>query len=200
MPEARSPAEGAYSEGFTSSRFTQDGCIECPTTRSKFDLKTGEIRAWYPENPVLRALTPIDTCRPMEVFPVRVAGGTVAVDFAHSNLATGSAAEGSLLGLSTPTTSGGADSSAERNNVYGIEPRVYLQDGSEVNDASGKPKVDPATLVAGTVAVAIVAVAGTAVAISKESIVGLVAFWVALLLPVGFFVFRNAEEGEGRPE
>jgi nitrite reductase/ring-hydroxylating ferredoxin subunit len=89
--EARSPAEGAYSEGFLTARFTQDGCIECPTTKTTFDLKTGEIKAWYPDNPVLRALTPIDTCRPMEVFPVRVADGTVAVDFDNSNLRAGSA-------------------------------------------------------------------------------------------------------------
>jgi hypothetical protein len=58
-----------------------------------------------------------------------------------------------------PTTSGGANTSVERNNVYGIEPRVYLQDGREVNDATGKPKIDPATLIIGTVAIAIVAVA-----------------------------------------
>jgi nitrite reductase/ring-hydroxylating ferredoxin subunit len=87
--EARSPAEGAYSEGFLTARFTQDGCIECPTTKTTFDLKTGEIRAWYPDNPVLRALTPIDTCRPMEVFPVRVDGDTVAIDFEGSNLRAG---------------------------------------------------------------------------------------------------------------
>merc|ERR1712216_540326 len=37
--ESRSPAEGAYSEGFEKARLTQDACIECPTTKSKFDLK-----------------------------------------------------------------------------------------------------------------------------------------------------------------
>ena len=68
--ESRSPAEGAYSEGFEKARLTQDACIECPTTKSKFDLKTGAIKEWYPENPVLKALTPQDTCRPMEVFSV----------------------------------------------------------------------------------------------------------------------------------
>lgn len=44
----------------------QDGCIICPSTKSTFDIKTGEIREWYPDNPVLRAITPRDTCRPME--------------------------------------------------------------------------------------------------------------------------------------
>ena len=178
--ETRSPAEGAYSEGFLTARLTQDGCIECPSTKTTFDLKTGEIKAWYPDNPVLRALTPIDTCRPMEVFPVRVeANGTViAVDFANSNLGAAlGTADGERTAWTAPTTSGGANTSVERNNVYGIEPRVYLQDGSEVRDAAGKARVDPATLIIGTVAVAIIAVAGTAVAISKESILGGVLFW-----------------------
>ena len=40
--ECRSPAEGAFSEGFENARLTQDGCIVCPATRSTFDLKTGE--------------------------------------------------------------------------------------------------------------------------------------------------------------
>jgi nitrite reductase/ring-hydroxylating ferredoxin subunit len=226
--EPRSPAEGAYSEGFLTSRLTQDGCIECPTTKTTFDLKTGEIKAWYPDNPVLRALTPIDTCRPMEVFPVRVEsnGTVIAVDFANSNLGAAAACDmdAERTAWTAPTTSGGANTSVERNNVYGIEPRVYLQDGSEVRDASGKAKVDPATLTIGIVAIAIVAVAGTAVAISKESIIGGVLFWyaqaqcvrlrcsiqrvrvltshalprrIALLVPVGVYVFRNAEEGEG---
>ena len=51
--ESRSPSEGAYSEGFERARLTQDACIECPTTKTTFDLKTGEIKAWYPDNPVL---------------------------------------------------------------------------------------------------------------------------------------------------
>ena len=32
--ESRSPAEGAFSEGFTNARLTQDGCIVCPSTAS----------------------------------------------------------------------------------------------------------------------------------------------------------------------
>ena len=46
--ESRSPAEGAFSEGFTNARLTQDGCIVCPSTASTFDLRTGEIKSWYP--------------------------------------------------------------------------------------------------------------------------------------------------------
>lgn len=182
----------------------QDGCIECPGTKSTFDLKTGEIKLWYPDNPVLRALTPIETCRPLETFPVRVdpAAGVISVDFEASNLAAAG-----MTGSSRPITTGGAATSLERNNVYGLEPRVYVQDGEgdaqAASDAaagkvsaSGKRNMEPATLVAGTVALAIVAVAGTALAISKESIVGLVVFWAALLAPVGWFVFTQGGDEE----
>ena len=71
MPSpCRSPAEGAYSEGFANAKFTQvspvrphrtgyalqpcqallfplqDYGIECPSTKSVFSLKTGEIIDW----------------------------------------------------------------------------------------------------------------------------------------------------------
>lgn len=191
--EPRSPASGAYSEGLVTARFTQDGCIECPQTQTTFDLATGAIKAWYPTNPVLRMLTPQEVAgRPLEVFPVRTDASTISVAFASSNL--------SALGLdgsSSAITSGGVETSAERNNVYGIEPRVYLQDGSDDPDQgmASRPGAKPVVIITGTLAVGIIAVAGTAIAISKESIPGLVAFWIALLVPVAYFIFNNAGEG-----
>lgn len=68
----RSPAEGAYSEGFLGSRLNQDYCIACPTTGSLFDFRTGEIKDWYPSNFVLRTLTPQSTCRNLRTYPVRL--------------------------------------------------------------------------------------------------------------------------------
>jgi nitrite reductase/ring-hydroxylating ferredoxin subunit len=192
--EPRSPASGAYSEGLETARFTQDGCIECPQTQTTFDLATGAIKSWYPTNPVLRMLTPQEVAgRPLEVFPVRTDASTISVAFDSSNLAA--------LGLegtsAAPTTSGGVETSAERNNVYGIEPRVYLQDGSDDPDqgTGARPGAKPAVIITGTLAVGIIAVAGTAVAISKESIPGLVIFWIALLVPVVYFIVKNAGEG-----
>ncbi|XP_027361120.1 LOW QUALITY PROTEIN: uncharacterized protein LOC113869145 [Abrus precatorius] len=67
--ENRSPAEGAYTEGLINAKLTQDGCIVCPTTDSTFDLQTGEIKEWYPKNPVLRVLTP--ALRKLFVYPVK---------------------------------------------------------------------------------------------------------------------------------
>ncbi|XP_020230132.1 uncharacterized protein LOC109810931 [Cajanus cajan] len=67
--ENRSPAEGAYSEGLLNAKLTQDGCIVCPTTDSTFDLRTGEIKEWYPKNPVLRVLTP--ALRKLFTYPVK---------------------------------------------------------------------------------------------------------------------------------
>lgn len=45
--EARSPAEGAYSEGLIKGKFTQDFSIECPTTGTLYSLKDGSIVEWY---------------------------------------------------------------------------------------------------------------------------------------------------------
>ncbi|KAL6327494.1 hypothetical protein AAG906_021569 [Vitis piasezkii] len=67
--ENQSPAEGAYSEGLLNAKLTQDGCIVCPTTDSTFDLQTGEIKDWYPKNPVLRVLTP--ALRALFIYPVK---------------------------------------------------------------------------------------------------------------------------------
>lgn len=44
--EARSPAEGAYSEGLIKGKFTQDFSIECPTTGTLYSLKDGSIVEW----------------------------------------------------------------------------------------------------------------------------------------------------------
>ncbi|KAI5063813.1 hypothetical protein GOP47_0020483 [Adiantum capillus-veneris] len=68
--ENTSPAEGAYSEGFVNAKLTQDGCIVCPSTESTFDLKTGEIKEWFPSNPVLRLLTP--PLRKLTTYPVKI--------------------------------------------------------------------------------------------------------------------------------
>ncbi|XP_059297311.1 uncharacterized protein LOC132050201 [Lycium ferocissimum] len=67
--ENRSPAEGAYSEGLLNAKLTQDGCIVCPTTDSTFYLQNGAIKEWYPNNPVLRVLTP--ALRSLFVYPVK---------------------------------------------------------------------------------------------------------------------------------
>lgn len=75
--ENRSPAEGAYTEGLLNAKLTQDGCIVCPTTDSTFDLRTGAIKEWYPNNPVLRVLTP--ALRTLFVYPVKVEGENIYI-------------------------------------------------------------------------------------------------------------------------
>eukprot|EP00240_Pyramimonas_obovata_P016134 CAMPEP_0118931932 /NCGR_PEP_ID=MMETSP1169-20130426/8719_1 /TAXON_ID=36882 /ORGANISM="Pyramimonas obovata, Strain CCMP722" /LENGTH=300 /DNA_ID=CAMNT_0006874509 /DNA_START=65 /DNA_END=967 /DNA_ORIENTATION=+ len=194
--ESRSPAEGAYSNGFVNARFTQDYCIECPTTATKFSMKTGEIVDWYPNNPVLRAVTPQDTCRPLEVFPVKIDGDTIYVDAANSNLAgTG------FVVSETATTAGGADTSLENNNVFGIEPRMYLETGEEITDEASGPasnKLDPATLIISTLAVATIAVAGSATCLYYENLVALGVLWVVGFGVVAKFVldFQNVEDSQ----
>ncbi|KAL3513445.1 hypothetical protein ACH5RR_026162 [Cinchona calisaya] len=75
--ENRSPAEGAYTEGLLNAKLTQDGCIVCPTTDSTFDLRTGAIKEWYPNNPVLRVLTP--ALRNLFVYRVKVEGENIYI-------------------------------------------------------------------------------------------------------------------------
>lgn len=66
---SRSPAEGAYSEGFIKAKFTQEYGIICPSTGSIFSLKDGSILEWYPTNPVLRAITPQTGSLPVSTSP-----------------------------------------------------------------------------------------------------------------------------------
>merc|ERR1711879_247094 len=169
--EARSPSEGAFSEGFSQSKFTQNFGIECPGTGSVFSLKNGEILEWYPNNPVLRALTPKETCRPMEVYPVKLTQEAVMVDVAN----------GSQGGVSAVRTKGGSDTSLENNNVFGVEPPVYLQGTDPTQrlktNSSKKADINPATAVITLLAVAIISVAGTAWFAVNENFIGLAAFW-----------------------
>lgn len=76
--ENTSPAEGAYAEGFINAKLTQDGCIVCPSTDSTYELKTGQLKDWYPKNPVLRALT--KPLRDMIVYPVKIEDYQICVD------------------------------------------------------------------------------------------------------------------------
>jgi len=172
--ESRSPSEGAYSEGFERARLTQDACIECPTTKTTFDLKTGEIKAWYPDNPVLAKLTPQETCRNMEVFPVVVAKEEDAI---YVGVKDGSLGPGFV----SQSFKGGSDSSLENNNVFGIEPRMYTEDGQVLEDASssGSAKLDPGTVAVSIAGVAALAVGGTATCLYFENYVLLGIFWIA---------------------
>jgi len=166
--ENRSPAEGAFSQGFEQARLTQDYGILCPSTDTEFNLKTGAVVNWMPNNSVLRLLTP--ACPPLDVFAVKVVGDDVLV-----RLAAGT-------GARTGYFDGGAKSSFERNNVFGIEPRMYLDDGSYVDEKGATQRAagtaDPATILISTVAVAIVAVVGTASCLYFENIPALALFWI----------------------
>lgn len=180
--ENRSPAEGAYNQGFEQARFTQEYGILCPTTDTEFSLKTGQVTNWLPNNRVLRFLTP--PCQPLEVFSVKVDGDQVLVNVGNQ--------ERSYY-------DGGVRSSFERNNVFGIEPRMYLEDGTYVDEAGSTQttKVNPSTVVITTIAVAIVAVAGTATCLYFESIPALVAFWAIGFAITAKVVLDVTEDGDG---
>jgi len=181
--EPRSPAEGAYSEGMSTAKLTQDGGIVCPSTESVFDIKTGAVREFYPTNAVLRAITP--TCRPMDTFPVTVANDVVYVKVPVS-------ADGQGV---RSTTSGGSNTSVEQNNVYAVEPRVYIEGqdpGEAINDdMKAKMNLDPTQLVLGVVGVALISIGGTAYTLIKlESVKALAAFWAIFMTATAGFVIK----------
>ncbi|KAJ3671580.1 hypothetical protein LUZ60_007659 [Juncus effusus] len=121
--ENRSPAEGAYSEGLLNAKLTQDGCIICPTTDSTFDLRTGEIKEWYPNNPVLRILTP--ALRKLFVYPVKIEGENILISVrggVGAGSDTGASAEILFSGRAQP------GSTAEDVNVE--EVRMVVDENS----------------------------------------------------------------------
>lgn len=146
--DARSPAEGAYSEGFLKAKFTQDFGIECPTTGSVFSLKTGEVLDWYPNNFFLSILTPRDTCRPLTIYPVVLKQDAIYID-------TSSSARNMV-------SRGGSDTSIDANNVYGLEPKVYLQGSEDEGAESGDVVAKTASIVVGIIGAGALVVAGTA--------------------------------------
>ncbi|KAG2431527.1 hypothetical protein HXX76_009541 [Chlamydomonas incerta] len=182
--EARSPAEGAYSEGFIKAKFTQDYAIECPSTGSLFSLKDGSVVAWYPNNPVLRTLTPATFCRPLEIYPVKLAQEAIYVDVSDSR-------------YNNARGRGGAGTSAENNNVFTVQPTVYFEGmdptkeaASLLQDGNTGEGTNPLTVLIGIVALGMTAVAGTAFAIYYENLTALIAFWVVLGVGVGVAGFQ----------
>lgn len=174
--ESRSPAEGAYSEGFIKAKFTQDYCIECPSTGSLFSLKDGSIVSWYPNNAVLRALTPESTCRPLEIYPVKLTQEAIYVNVNG----------GYLGGLQQRGDRGGAGTSLENNNVFTVQPTIYFEGQDPTVERASyylEPvgnKPNPLVAISTTVGVGLLAVAGTAVGIYYENVAGVVLLWVAL--------------------
>lgn len=183
--EARSPAEGAFSTGFLTADFRENYGIVCPGTDTVFSLKTGEIMEWYPTNFVLRTLIPKDTCRNLEVYPVKMTKDTIYISFKSGNLG----------GMQSMRSKGGANTSLEDNNVFGLEPRVYVEDSGQetvavdkTTSTSNMEELNPVTILVATLAVAIVAVSGTAVAVYYESIVGGIVFWIVLFGAVAYAI------------
>lgn len=56
--ENRSPVAPMFEEGFAQAVITEEGLITCPVTQSKFDIRTGAVIDWLPNDPFLRLLTP----------------------------------------------------------------------------------------------------------------------------------------------
>jgi hypothetical protein len=195
----------------------QDFAIECPSTGSLFSLKDGAVLDWYPNNKVLRALTPRDQCKPLEVRRTGGAGGSTGggpsararprravqreplraaqpphlprptratrppVQIYPVKLDQRAVYVDVTQGASARRDKGGAGTSLENNNVFTVQPTVYFEgmdpryeEASLYQISSEADKPNPAIALAATVALGIIAVAGTATAIYYE-----VRGWVA---------------------
>lgn len=118
--ENTSPAEGAYSEGMFNARLTPDGCIVCPSTESTFDLKTGEIKDWYPTNPILAFLT--KPTRILEIYPVKTDGEYVFIN----------TKKGSKTGQSAEIVFGGQTQAGKTATDVSVdEVRMVVDDDNE---------------------------------------------------------------------
>ncbi|KAK9110614.1 hypothetical protein Sjap_018674 [Stephania japonica] len=127
--ENRSPAEGAYSEGLLNAKLTVDGCIVCPTTDSTFDLKTGDIKDWYPKNPVLRALTP--PLRKLFTYPVKVDNENIYISQGGASVSSGG-------GSAEIVFSGKAQPGFTATDVNVDEVRMVIDEDLEGFGFSGK--------------------------------------------------------------
>lgn len=70
----------------------------------------------YPTNLVLRAITPKDTVRSMDIYPVKLTQEAIMVDVSG-------AATTKFQGAGR----GGSDTSIDANNVFALQPRTYLE-------------------------------------------------------------------------
>ena len=111
------------------------------------------------------------------------------------------------------STKGGSDSSVENNNVYGVEPKMYLQGtdpsspanlgaaemgaGAGVGGSMAASNLSPGTVIAGIVAVGIVAVVGTGVCFFYENYIGLALFWLVGISGVGYTIQKLTNFGDG---
>ena len=170
------------------AKLTQNDSIICPSTLSEFDLNTGEVRTWYPTNRVLSSITP--QCRPMDVFQAQAAAGAIYV-----KLPLGAAE----AAAARPSTAGGAGTSAEGDNIYGIEPKMYIDNPNDViQDSSGAAAgadIDGGKLVGGVVLVALLGVVGTGYPLvtyePPTSYAIVAAVWLVLFSGVAFFAAKT---------
>lgn len=117
--ENKSPAEGAYSEGLINAKLTQDGCIMCPSTDSTFNLKTGNIEEWYPNNPVLRLLTP--PIRNLFIYPTKVDSDYIYISIGEAG--------GSTEDLTEIVFSGKTRAGVTASDVNVDEVRMVVDEG-----------------------------------------------------------------------
>lgn len=69
----------------------------------------------YPTNPVLRVITPQDTARNLDIYPVKMTQDAIMVDVTDA------------ASTKFKSSRGGSETSIDANNVFAIQPRVYVE-------------------------------------------------------------------------
>ncbi|KAF9587984.1 hypothetical protein IFM89_006863 [Coptis chinensis] len=95
-----------------------DGCIVCPSTDSTYDLRTGEVKDWYPKNVVLRVLTP--SLRPLFVYSVKLDADNIYISL-EDGVPYGASAEIVFSGKAQP--------GATASDVNVDEVRMIVDEG-----------------------------------------------------------------------
>lgn len=89
-------------------------------------------------------ITPKETCRPLELYPVKITNNEISVSFGG----------GTLGGVESRNTKGGVNTSLENDNVFFMEPKVYIDDpdedknllSSSLTTTKTKQKLNPITI------------------------------------------------------
>jgi hypothetical protein len=139
----------------------------------------------YPTEPIItgHAICPVTVTldATMQIYPVKLTQDAILVN-------VGSAAS------SLAATTGGADTSLEKNNVFALQPKVYTQNTDSDETGTNTSISTAATLTAAITGFAIIASVGTATSLYFEDYLLLGGFWV-LMFGGGVYFFLQFNEG-----
>jgi hypothetical protein len=123
----------------------------------------------------------------MLIYPTQIKDGSIFVDIA--------------VGGTAKIIKGGVGTSLESSNVYGLEPRVYL-DGTDPDDPTNNSLSltkstagEAVTFVVSLIGLGILATAGTAFFLFYENFTALIIFWILTFSVFAAYVYSTRIKG-----